>query len=98
MRARLSSTAPPLAVWPALQPLADLLLVVLEGLGRLDEVLELADEAQRRVEHRPVAGALELDVGGVPDDLVRVPPVLDRDDRVVAAPEDQRRDLVGEIE
>src|SRR3954466_10684481 len=52
------------------KPLADRLERPVEWLGLLHEGGDLGDDAIRVVEHRPVAGAEDLHVAAVLDDLV----------------------------
>ena len=65
------------------------------GLRRArDERVEQLVEARRPLDHRQVAGVVEdLDAGVVADQALELVGVLDRDQGVVAAPDDQGRDL-----
>ena len=56
-----------------------------------DELLDRADEI--RVRHRPVVRAVTLDVARPGDVLGQVAPVTDADEHVVAAVDDERRNL-----
>ena len=63
-----------------------------------DRVLEQGDEPVGLVEMREVAGALEQLKPTARHQLVRAPPLLDRDDPVARAPHDQQRQLGGQIQ
>ena len=60
----------------------------------VDELVEQRVEARGALEHRQVAGVVEdLEPGVGADQALELVAVLDRDQDVVAAPDDQRRDL-----
>ena len=68
------------------------------GLGGFDELAELGDEAVGIVELGPVPGAGELDQAAFGDPRSRGAGVLDRDDRIVGAPDQQGGQPLGQIQ
>ena len=70
----------------------------LRGLGRVDEADDGLDELARPVELGKMAGARDLEVVTPGHFCVRPPPMLDRNDVVALAPDDQGRQFCRQVE
>src|SRR3954471_21054024 len=82
----------------ALQHLTPLLRIDLGRIRRLDEIEQHVEEALGLVEVGEVAGLLEeLEAAGG-HQLMRRHAVLYRDDGVALAPDEEKRDVLGQIE
>src|SRR5439155_7060648 len=82
----------------ATEHLAHVLEIELVRLGGLHEVAQLGDKPIRVVELGPVPGSGKLHQPAAGDPLSGTAPMLDRDDRVGAAPDEERWHALGEVE
>src|SRR5436190_22359463 len=83
---------------PRQHPVAGSGPVERRGVGAVDELADDAGEALRHVRVREVARLVEDDQPAAGHRLVRGMRVVHRDDPVAPAPEDQRGDVLGEVE
>src|SRR4051794_8136618 len=85
-------------VFGGLEPCDPLVAIEIGGLGLGEGALEGGDEVAGALEHRDVAGVLEDLEAAVGEGRLGFAAVLDRDDRVVFAPNDEEWQGFGEVE